>query len=133
MRTGGDANVFEHQFGSDRRAHRELAVNVAGAESRRATLDQKPGYTLLDASPYNRDVGDRAVGDPSLGPVEDPSFAVAVAPRPGFHPARIGAVIGFGQSEASDELPFRHLGQKAALLFLGTEGVDGVHRERALD
>src|SRR5271163_2309703 len=80
LRTGVQLDVVEMQFRGNRRAHRELPVNVACSETRRP---------LVDLGPYHGDVGDRTVSDPALGAVEDPATAVFLRPR--FHPAWIGA------------------------------------------
>ena len=57
--------------------------------------------------PDDGDVGDRAVGDPHLGAVEDPVVAVAaracVRIEPGSEPA-----VGLGQAEAADRLARGH-------------------------
>src|SRR6266852_9856515 len=111
-----DAHVLEHQFRRYRRAHRELAMKIAGREPRRALLDDKAGYPLVDLRPHYRQVCDRAVGDPALGPVEHP--AVTVAPRPRLHPPRVRAMVGLGQPEASDKLALGHLGDVPLLLLL---------------
>src|SRR5229473_49389 len=126
-----EAHVLEHQFRRYRRAHRELAVDIAGREPGRALLDDKAGYTLVDFGPHYRHIGDRAVGDPALGPIEHP--AVAVAPRTRLHPARIRAMVGLGQPEASDKLALSHLGDVPLLLLLRAGRINRVHRERALD
>ena len=56
--------------------------------------------------PDDRDVGDRAVGDPHLGAVQDP--VVAVASRARAHRAGVGAGVRLGQAEAADRLAGRH-------------------------
>src|SRR5260370_15186887 len=121
-----EAHVLEHQFRRYRRAHRELAMNIAGREPGRALLDDKAGYPLFDLGPHYRDVGDRAVGDPALGPIEHP--AVAVAPRPRLHSPRVRAMVGLGQPEASDKLTLGHLGDVALLLLLRAGRINRVHR-----
>src|SRR5260370_40422555 len=97
-----EAHVLEHQFRRYRRAHRELAMNIAGREPVRALLDDKAGYPLVDLGPHYRHVGDRAVGDPALGPVERPTLPVA--PRRRLQPPRVRSLVGLGQPEASAKL-----------------------------
>src|SRR5215469_2428388 len=126
MRGSWEANIFENQLGGNRRAHRELAVDIAGGKAGRATFDHKPGYAFIDLRPHDGEVSDRAVGDPALAAVQNPTVAILTRAR--FHPARIGAVVRLGQTEASDELALRHLGQEAPLLLLAAVGVNRVHR-----
>src|SRR5207245_2702984 len=57
-----DLAVLERQLGGDRRAHRELAVDVEGREARRALLDEEPSdLAVVLFRPHDRDVGDGAV------------------------------------------------------------------------
>src|SRR5260370_20670768 len=121
-----EAHVLEHQFRRYRRAHRELAVDIARREPGRPLLDDKPGYPLVHLGPHYRQVGDRAVGDPALGPIEHP--AVAVAPRTRLHPPRVRAMVGLGQPEASDKLSLSHLGGVPLLLRLRACRTNRVHR-----
>src|SRR5215467_4700278 len=123
--------VLEGELGGDRGAHRELAVDVERRESRRAPLDQVAvDLAVVLLRPHHRDVGDRAVGDPELRAVED--VAVALALRPRLHPARVGAVVGLGETETAHLLAARHRGQPPVLLRLGAIGVDRVHHQAAL-
>src|SRR5215831_13639059 len=123
--------VLERELGGDRGAHRELAVDVERREPRRAPLDQiAVDLAVVLLRPHHRDVGDRAVGDTELGAVEHVAVALALGAR--LHPTRVGAVVGLGQTEATDLLAARHRRQPPILLGLGAIGVDRVHHEPAL-
>src|SRR5262249_42071481 len=76
------------------------------------------------------DVGDRAVGDPELGTVQDVAVALTLGAR--LHPARVGAVVGLGETEAADLLAPCHRGEPRVLLRVGAIGVDRVHHQAAL-
>src|SRR5271163_334471 len=94
-----NAYVLQDKLRCERCAHREFPMDIAGAESGRALLDQESGDALVDARPHDRHVGDGAVSDPALGAVEDPF--VAIAARLGFHPSRIRSVVRLGEAETS--------------------------------
>ena len=81
--------------------------------------------------PDDGHAGDSAVGDPHLGAVDDPVGSVPSGR--GLHRARVGSGVGFGEPETADDLAARHRGQPLLLLFLGSEGPDRIHGERALD
>ena len=49
-----------------------------------------------------------------------------------MHATRIGAVVGFGEAEATEPLAGSQLGQVFTALFFAAEGVDRVHHQRAL-
>ena len=127
---GRDAAVLEAELGGDRGAQRELAVLIAGGEARRALLDEEAADAVVGLRPDHGDVGDRAVGDPLLGAVEDP--AVAVAAGGGAHAARVRAEVGLGEAEAADRLARRQGREPAVALLLRAEGVDRVHHQAAL-
>ena len=74
--------------------------------------DDEAADAVVGLRPHDGDVGDAAVGDPHLRPVEDP--VVAVAPRAGAHVGRVGAEVGLGQPEAADRLAGRHPRQPLA-------------------
>src|SRR5262249_16722672 len=94
-------------------------------------LDDKACNTLVDLCPYNREIGDRAVGDPALGAVKYPSTTILSGP--GLHSAGVRPMVRLGQAEASDKLSLGHRGQVTILLFLRTGGIDGIHGQGALD
>src|SRR5260221_8973517 len=64
LRTGVELDVVKMQLRGDRRAHRELAVDIASGEAGRPLIDDKAGDALLDFCPHDCDISDRAVGDP---------------------------------------------------------------------
>ena len=97
----------------------------------RALLDEEAAHDAVELGPHHRDVGDRAVGDPGLGAVQDervcrPSSRASACP-PGFEP-KSGSVRPKQPMAAA--LARRR--QPALLLRLGAVGVDRVHHEAAL-
>src|ERR1700723_1685941 len=76
LRAGVEFDVVEMKLGGDRRTHRELAVDIARGEAGGALTNDKAGDALVGFRPDHGDIGDRAVGDPALGPVENPAAAV---------------------------------------------------------
>ena len=111
-----------------------VALGVAGQRL-------EPVVVLLDdealdlavgdvAGPDDDQVGDVAVADPPLAPVEQP--VVAVPPGRGRKAHGVRAVIRLGQGERPDLVQPGHRGQPALLLLLGAEHVDRAHRETVL-
>jgi hypothetical protein len=86
---------------------------------------------LVRACPDDDDVGDGAVADPALCPVEHPTPGLAASGR--LERDRVGAVGGLGERESSDRVEAGHGGQPALLLLLAAEQVDRLHREPRLD
>ena len=68
---------------------------------------------LLALRPNDEDVGNRAVRDPVLGPVQNKM--VAVLSRSRLHSRGIATVVGFGQPEAANELAAGEAGQVPAI------------------
>ena len=128
---GGDPAVLEAQLRCHRGTERELAVLVARGEPGCALFDQESAHAVFGLGPNHRDVGQGAVGDPLLGPVQDP--LVAVAAGGGEHAAGVGAEIGLGQAKAADRLARCQGRDPAVALLLGAEGVDRIHHQGALD
>ena len=127
-----DAAVGEHELRGHRRAQRVLSLVLDGGEPRYAALDEEPSHEpFVVLRPDDRDVGDRAVGDPGLLARQDP--AVAVAPGAGPHRAGVGAEVRLGEAEAPDRLAAGEEGDPAVLLLLRPPGHDRVHHERRLD
>ena len=107
-------------------------MDVERAEARRALLDQvAPDLAGLVLGPHDGDVGHRAVRDPELGAVQD--VVVALPDRAGRHPARVGAVVRFGEPEAPDRRALLEGREPPVLVTLRAEAVDGIHDEPALD
>ena len=107
-----------------------LSVDVLGRETGGVARDEEAADALVGASPDDRHVGDRAVGDPHLLSVQDP--VVAVTPRAGTHRAGIRSGVGLGQTEAPERLPSGHRREPMLLLLLRAPAVNRKHRERAL-
>jgi hypothetical protein len=127
----GDRGVLEVELARDRGAQRELPLDVADLVAGASGLDQEALDSVLGLGPDHGQVGDGAVRDPALGPVQDPG--VPLAHRLGAHAARVGAEVGLGQPEAADRVAARHQREPAILLRLRSVGVDRVHAEGALN
>ena len=80
--------------------------------------------------PHHRDIGNWAVGDPHFSAGQ----AVAAVDffRPGNHVARVGAVVGLGQTKAAHHLAAGQLRQEFLLLLFRAIRFDGVHHQRRL-
>src|ERR1019366_939022 len=114
-------------------AQAPFAVYFVGFEAGAIGLDE--GATdeivlVFNLRPDHGDVGNVARGDPHLFAVED--VFVADFAGGGCHAAGVGAEAGFGQSEAAEFFAFGESGQPGVLLFIGTEGVNGIHDESGL-
>ena len=97
----------------------------------RSVLEPTIGEALARLFPgFEGDVGDRTVGDPHLGAVNDPVITVALRVR--LHVAGVGAAVRLGQPEAADGFAARHRRQPAVLLLVRTVGVNRKHDEAAL-
>src|SRR5207302_1826571 len=121
----------KYQLCSHGRSHGQLVVDLARLETFRAFLHQETSDAIVGSSPDQGKVGQVAVGDPALGPVQDP--VIAVPSGPGRHPGGVGPELGFGKAEATDHLSTGHWRQPALLLLLRTVVVDGKHAKRTLD
>ena len=105
------------------------------------TSASKPGRPLLDevsvhpavvrACPHDHDVGEAAVADPALRPVDHE--VVAVAPRGRLERDGVRAVEGLGQRERAELLEPRHGRQPVRLLLVRSEHRDRLHRETGMD
>src|SRR5207248_10425194 len=80
--------------------------------------------------PHEREVGDRAVGDPHLRAVHLPVDAALLSVQ--LHGGGIRSPVWLGETEAADELAARHPREVALLLLLGAEGTDRIHAQRRL-
>src|SRR5439155_19638535 len=127
---GRDPTVLEDQLGRDRGAHRELVMDRTRLEAARPLLDQEAPDPLLGPRPDDRQIGDVPIGDPALGAIEDPIFAITTGPR--RHSGRVRAELRLGQAEAADHLSFGHRWQPALLLLLRPGAIDREHAEPAL-
>ena len=126
----GQADIVEDQLGGHGGPQRHLLVDLPRREAGRVSRDDESANPVIGLRPHDRDVCDRAVGDPHLRAVEHPVVGVALGSR--AHAGRIGAEVGLGEAEAADGLALGHARKPLFLLLLGAEGVNGVHRERAL-
>src|SRR4030042_6968540 len=76
-------------------------------------------------------MGNRTVGDPHLGPIEQVRLLTFFCAS--RHPRWIRTKIGFRESEASNRLSASHLRQPSLLLFFRSKGKDGIHDQRILN
>ena len=84
--SSGDAAVLEDHLGGVRGADAELRLLLALLDARRPLPDDERGLPAVaelgvDGGDDDVDVGDAAVGDEDLGPVEHPLVAVALRRR----------------------------------------------------
>ncbi len=127
----GDEDVLHHDHAGDRRAEAELPLDLRRGEPLHAPLEEKAAdRPLVILGPYHADIGDRGIGDPGLGAVEDVS--ARAAPGPGPHRGGIGAGVGFGEAETTHPFAASELGEELGTLCLRAEGVDRIHHQRGL-
>ena len=113
----GHLNVLEHEFRRGRAAHAQLVERLGAAEALHAALDQeggdaaRPGFGIGLGIKDDR-VGDRAVGDPELGAVENVAVVALLGPRCHRHHVRARAGLAHGEAahvgavaERRQELP----------------------------
>jgi len=74
------------------------------------------------------EIGNRAVGDEGLAPVDE--ITVVLFHGPGAHPHRVGAGVGFGDAEAADVLAAACPGEDLHLLLFGRIPAEVVEAER---
>src|SRR5439155_23412384 len=124
--------VGQLDLGLPHRPQRTLAVDASRVVTGRALLDEEPLDLPVGvvARPDDHDVGDGAVADPLLLPVEHPRVAIAVCARLQRH--RVGAVQRFGERERADRRQLGNRWQPPLLLRLGTEQRDRPHRQPRL-
>jgi hypothetical protein len=107
-------------------------VDVERGEARCPALHEiAADLAVVSLGPHHRDLGYRAVRDPELGAVEH--VLVALLEGAGGHGARVGPVVGLGQTEAAEALARLQPGQPLLLLRLRAVGMDRVHDEPALN
>src|SRR5262245_61181137 len=100
-------------------------MNEPRAEARRISRDDEAADAFVGPGPDDSNVGNVAVGDPHLGPAEQP--VVAATARAGPHACWIRPEVRLGESEAADELARGHARQPLLLLLLGPVSVDREH------
>lgn len=93
--------------------------------------DESADLAVVVPGPDDHHVGDGAVADPPLLPVQHPLVTVAL--RPGFQRNHVGAVLGFGQRKGAENFAGRHPRQIMSLLLFGAEHCDGRHSEPGMD
>jgi hypothetical protein len=103
---GRNANAIELQFGGVRRPAAELVELADQLQARRAAGHHEqrlPAVAefLVDHGVDHVDVGDAAVADPHLVPVDDPVGALpgAVPAGPGAQIAHVAAALGLGDGQ----------------------------------
>ena len=128
------AHVLENELARHARAEAHLVVDEARLEALRVGRDEEPADLAVDAAdlgPDERDLGEVAVGDPALRPVEDVASRRRRSRRSrmplGFEP-KSGSV----RPKQPMIFPLAISGRSFCLLLLRPERVDRVHDERAL-
>ena len=117
-------------------AEPELAVDLLGREAVGVGRDEEAGEAAMRLGRVGlgedqRDVGDVAERDPHLLTADPPA---AVDPLgPALHRGGVGAGVGLGQPEASEQIAAAESGQPALLLLLGSPALDRAADERGLD
>ena len=81
-------------------ARKDILCLISGAEKPGRPWEPRSRGCRPRSGPDDGDVGDGAVRDPHLAPVQDP--VVALTSRACPHPTR---VIGLGEAEAADRIP----------------------------
>ena len=125
---GRHPDALQLYVGLHPRALGRLAGYRARPEAESALLDEEaPEVPLLVARPDDCDVGEGAVPDPALLPVQhvlaaDPTGA-------GLQHRDVGAVLRLGQCERPKLFHPCHRGEPPLLLLLTAEYGDGVHGE----
>ena len=130
-----DPAVLEHDLGGVRGADADLRLLLALAQARGALLDHERRLAAVaelgvDGGDDHVDVGDPAVGDEDLGPVEDP--LVAVAPRGRAQALDVGAGLRLGDrvgAELDLVAGAEALGHPAGDLLRGAGGGEAGGRE----
>ena len=126
----GYEGVRQADVAGDAGAQAQLVADLGGGEAVEVPLHDEAADVAVQLGPDHREVADRRVGDPVLGPVQDVAAVGRLGGR--AHGGGVGAALRLGQAEAADQLAPRHLGQEAHLLRLRPQGVDGVHGEAGL-
>jgi len=122
----GHAHVHQLDVGLPDRSQRGLSLHHGGVVAGRALLHHEAAHVAVLAScPDQHHVGERAIADPALPPVQH--VLVAVLARLGLQHHGVRAVLGLGQREGADLLERRHPRQPALALLVGAEHVDRLH------
>jgi hypothetical protein len=115
-----DKQVLHENLPRGGRAQANFAVKHRRRKSLPSFLENEtPDNLVIGFGPNHEYIGNRAVGDPSLG-AREPIAAGGLA-RARDHAAGIGAVIGLGQPKAADGLTSSHRRKIFLLLLLGAE------------
>ena len=132
--TGGHPHPVQADLGLPHAAVRGFTDDLPGVIPGDRVLralgvfhDESTDLAVVVAGPDDHHVGDRAVADPPLVPVQHP--LVTLPPRPGFQRNHVGAVLGFGQRKGAESFTGRHPWQILGLLLFGAQHRDGRHRE----
>src|SRR6478752_7426325 len=132
--TGGHPHPVQADLGLPHAAVRCFTDDLPGVipgdrvlSAVRMFHDEGSDLAFVVPGPDDHDIGDGAVADPPLVPVQHP--LVTLAPRPGFQRNHVGAVLGFGQGKGAENFTGRHPWQILGLLLFGAQHRDGRHRE----
>ena len=130
----GHAHLVHHDHAGGAGAQRKLAFDLGRREAFHALFEHEAtngAAVFLALGPDHEDVGEGRVGNPRLAAGDD--VIVAILLGVGLHPRRIGARIGFGQTEAADQLARGETGQVLLLLLFAAEGLYRVHHQARLN
>ena len=124
-------DVLHHDHAGDGGAQRELALDLGETQALHAAFQHEAAqHALVVLGPDHGDIGDRRIGDPGLGAVEDVAAIDLLRAR--AHGGGIGPRIGFREAEAAHPFAGAQLRQVFLALLLGPVGVDGEHHQRGL-
>lgn len=131
----GDLNVVHLDHTSDGGSESSLVLDGRGSQTRSdlGSLDEETSDLAVKLGPHDHEVSNGGVGDPVLGSVEhNDALLGGVHLGDGLHGSGVGAVVGLGETEASNHLSGGQLGEESVLLFLGAKLLNGVHDQRRL-
>jgi gluconate 5-dehydrogenase len=120
-------DVVEHEHGRGRSVEPELLLVGSAHHAHPALDDESRELFTVHLGEDGEDVGERAVGDPGLLPVERVEPAISGQPRGRSRRQGVGAGVRLGQRVGADQLRTREPRQVARLLVVGAEVHD---RER---
>ena len=127
----GDKHFIHHDLAGDRRAQRELALDLRRRQALHPFLENETlNAAFIVLCPDDEHVGNRRVGNPHLRAVQ--FVAAGNRSRTCFHRAGIRPVVGLGKAEAADPFAGRELRQVFLALRLSAIGVDRIHHQRRL-
>jgi hypothetical protein len=110
---------------------RQLSLDDRRREAGVWRLNEEAGDPVFGSGPDDRDITDRRVADPALGPIENVVVAVTEGTRRQVR--GIASVLRFGQGECANRLATCQRRYPARFLLLRTACGDGRHRQTGLN